>query len=162
MFAMAAGDGHGGAAGMAGLSADSLEQQRPAGDGFAMMIGVGQASEQIPPIAHQRDAARHQAAALEIASREAAPAPLVFQFVEAVLAIGTVAIELAEGQDFAAQRGDQNGVLPKLASPRSSHGRSSAGSRSSSAHNPGVECLEVCWFPGATSTASTSRRLAST
>ena len=84
MFAMAAGDGHGGAAGMAGLSADGLQQQRPAGDCLAMMIRVGEAHEQIPPIEHQRDAACHQAAALEITRREAAPAPLVFQFVEGV------------------------------------------------------------------------------
>ena len=61
-----------------------------------MMIGVGEAHEQIPPIEHQRDAACHQAAALEIARCEATPVPLVFQFIEAVLAIGAVAIELAE------------------------------------------------------------------
>jgi hypothetical protein len=45
MLTMTAGDVHGGAAGMAGLSADGLEQQRPAGDGLAMMIGIGQAHE---------------------------------------------------------------------------------------------------------------------
>jgi hypothetical protein len=45
MLTVTAGDGHGGAAGMAGLSADGLEQQRPAGDGLAMMIGIGQAHE---------------------------------------------------------------------------------------------------------------------
>jgi hypothetical protein len=39
-----------GAAGVVGLSADGLEQQWPAGDGLAMVIGVGEAYEQIPPI----------------------------------------------------------------------------------------------------------------
>ena len=82
VFAVAAGDGHGGAAGVAGLPADGLEQQRPAGDGFAMMIGIGQTDEQVPPIEHQRNAARHQAAALKVAGGEAAPAPLVLQLVE--------------------------------------------------------------------------------
>jgi hypothetical protein len=43
-----------------------------------------------------RDAAGHQTAALEVARGETAPAPLVFQFVETVLAIGAIAIELAE------------------------------------------------------------------
>jgi hypothetical protein len=30
---------------MAGLSANGLEQQRPAGDGLAMMIGIGESHE---------------------------------------------------------------------------------------------------------------------
>src|SRR5260370_5766905 len=115
MLAMAAGDRYGGAAGVAGLSADSLKQQWPAGNRFAMMIGVGQAHEQVPPIEDQRDIACHQRAALEIAGREAAPAPLVLQLVEAVLAIGAVAIELAERKNLAVERGHQNGVFPNLA-----------------------------------------------
>jgi hypothetical protein len=36
---MAAGDGHGGATSTAGC-VDGLQQQRPAGDGLAMLIGV--------------------------------------------------------------------------------------------------------------------------
>ena len=75
--------------GMAGLSADRLEQQGATGDGFAMMSG--QTDEQIPPVEHQRDTAGHQAAALEVARREATPAPLVPQFVKTVLAIGAIA-----------------------------------------------------------------------
>src|SRR5258708_18737990 len=95
MRSMAAGDRQGGAAGVTGLSADGLKQQWPAGDRFAMMIGVGQTHEQVPPVEDQRDVARHQTAALEVAGREATPAPLVLQLVEGVLAISTVAIELA-------------------------------------------------------------------
>src|ERR1700756_3850860 len=100
---------------MAGLPADRLEKQRPAGDRFAMMIGVSQTDEQIPPVEHQRDAAGHQAAALEVAGREATPAPLVLQFVETVLAISTIAIELAERQNLTVERGDENRIFPDLA-----------------------------------------------
>jgi hypothetical protein len=79
-----------------------------------MMVGVGEANEQIPPIEHQRDAARHQAAALEVARREAAPSPLVLQLVEIIFAIGAIALELANSENLAAQRRDQNGVFPNL------------------------------------------------
>src|SRR6516165_5766477 len=107
--------GHGGATGMACLPADGLEQQWPTRDGFAMMIGVGETHEQVPPVEHQRDAASHQAAALEVAGGEATPAPLVLQLVEVVLAIGAVAIELTDSQNLAVQRGHQHGVFPNLA-----------------------------------------------
>src|SRR5215475_11221030 len=114
MLGVAAGDRHGGAAGMAGLPADGLKQQWPAGDRFAMMMGVGQAHEQIPPVEEQRDHARNQAAALEVTGREAAPAPLVLQFIENVLAVGTIAIKLTDRKDLAIERGDENGVFPDL------------------------------------------------
>ena len=78
---------------MAGLSSDRLEQQGATGDGFTMMNRISQTDEQIPPVEHQRDTAGHQAAALEVARREATPAPLVLQFVKTVLAIGAIAIE---------------------------------------------------------------------
>ena len=81
---MAAGDRHGGAAGVSCLTADGLEQQWPAGDGLAMMIGVGETDKQVPSIEHQRNAADHQAAALEVAGGEATLAPLVLQLVKAV------------------------------------------------------------------------------
>jgi hypothetical protein len=77
MLAVAAGDRHGGAAGVAGLPADGLKQQWPASDRFAMMIGIGQAHEQIPPVEEQGDHTRRQTAALEVAGREAAQPPLV-------------------------------------------------------------------------------------
>jgi hypothetical protein len=50
VLAVARGDGDASEASTAGLSADRLEQHGPAGDGFAMTIGVGQANEQIPPV----------------------------------------------------------------------------------------------------------------
>jgi hypothetical protein len=84
MFAMRAGDRNRRAAGVVGLSADGLKQQRPAGNCLAMMVGLSQTHEQIPPVEHQGDAARHQAASFEIVRCEAAPAPLVLELVEAV------------------------------------------------------------------------------
>src|SRR6516165_2073427 len=98
---------------MVGLSADRLEQQGATGDGFAMMSG--QTDEQIPPVEHQRDTAGHQAAALEVARREATPAPLVLQFVKTVLAIGAIAIELTERQYLAIERRDENGIFKDFA-----------------------------------------------
>src|SRR6516164_6409759 len=96
---------------MAGLSADRLEQQGATGDGFAMMSRISQTDEQIPPVEHQRDTAGHQAAALEVARREATPTPLVLQFVKTVLAIGAIAIELTERQYLAIERRDENGIF---------------------------------------------------
>src|SRR3974377_175621 len=100
---------------MAGLAADRLEQQGATGDGFAMMSRISQTDEQIPPVEHQRDAAGHQAAALEVARREATPTPLVLQFVKTVLAIGAIAIELTERQYLAIERRDENGIFKDLA-----------------------------------------------
>src|SRR4029077_20806101 len=94
MLAMWAGDGDRGLAGMLGLSADRLEQQRPTCDRLAMLVGVGQADEQVPPIGGERDDAGHELAAFNVVGGETAPAPLVLQFVEVVLGIAAVAIEL--------------------------------------------------------------------
>ena len=80
-----------------------------------MVVGIGQADKQIPPIEDQRDAARHQLTTLEVMRREAAPAPMVLQFVKAVFTIGAIAVELANSENLTAQRRDQNGVLPNLA-----------------------------------------------
>ena len=114
MLAMWAGDGDRGLAGMLGLSADRLEQQRPTGDRLAMLVGVGQADEQVPPIGGERDDAGHELAAFNVVGGETAPAPLVLQFVEVVLGIAAVAIELGDGEQLAFQRGHQHGVFPRL------------------------------------------------
>src|SRR5262245_51687588 len=112
MLAMAAGDRHSGAAGVAGLSADGLKQQWPGRDRFSVMSGISQAHEQVPPIEDQRDVTRHQTAALEVARREASPAPLVLQLIEGIFAISAIAIELAESKNLAVERGHQNDVFP--------------------------------------------------
>jgi hypothetical protein len=77
---------------------------------LSVLVGVGQADKQVPPVAHQRDDAGHQPAAGEVLSGEAAPAPLVFQFVEIVLGIAAIAIQLSNGQ----QLGLQHRVFPGL------------------------------------------------
>ena len=75
------------------------------GQCLAVMLGVCQTREQAPPVVDQRHRAGEQPATMQILCREAAPAPLVLQFVEDVLAIGPVAIQLAQGQDFVLLRG---------------------------------------------------------
>src|SRR3954467_5378615 len=79
------------------------------------MNRISQTHEQAPPIVDQSNAASEQPAALQVLCREPAPAPLVFQFVEPVLAVRPIAIQLTQGQNFAVQRGDQRGVFPDLA-----------------------------------------------
>src|SRR6476661_6770736 len=49
-----------------------------------MMLRIGEAHEQAPPVVDQRHTARQQPAAFEIMRGEAAPAPLVLQLVRAV------------------------------------------------------------------------------
>jgi len=79
-----------------------------------MMLRIGEAHEQAPPVVDQRHTARQQPAAFEIMRGEAAPAPLVLQLVERVLAVCPIAIQLTEGQDLAVERGHQRGVFPDL------------------------------------------------
>jgi len=79
-----------------------------------MMLRIGEAHEQAPPVVDQRHTARQQPAAFEIMGGEAAPAPLVLQLVERVLAVCPIAIQLTECQDLAGERGHQGGVFPDL------------------------------------------------
>src|SRR6187399_3007093 len=80
-----------------------------------MMLRIGEAHEQAPPVVDQRHTARQQPAAFEIMRGETAPAPLVLQLVEGVLAVCPIAIQLTERQDLAVERGHQRGVFPDLA-----------------------------------------------
>src|SRR3954469_19681263 len=61
------------------------------------MNRIGQTHEQAPPIVDQSNDASEQPAALQVLCREPAPAPLVFQFVEPVLAVRPIAIQLTQG-----------------------------------------------------------------
>ena len=83
---------------------DGMQQQRSAGDGFSVPIRLGQTNENVPPIIKQRDHARRQATACEILRDEAAPAPLILQFVENILSVSAVAIELAEAPHLLDER----------------------------------------------------------
>src|SRR3954451_4797907 len=82
LLAMRAADRQRDLAGVARLSRNGLQQQRPAGNRFASMNRISQTHEQAPPIVDQSNAASEQPAALQVLCREPAPAPLVFQFVE--------------------------------------------------------------------------------
>ena len=75
---------------------DGVQQQRPAGDGFSMPIRLGQTNQDVPPIVKQRDEARGQRATRQVAGDEAARAPLVLQFVENILPVAAISIELAK------------------------------------------------------------------
>src|SRR5437588_12854214 len=88
------------------------EQERPAGYRLTMMLRIGEAHEQAPPVVDQRHTARQQPATFEIMRGEAAPAPLVLQLVERILAVCPIAIQLTERQDLAVERGHQRGVFP--------------------------------------------------
>ena len=59
-----------------------------------MRIGIRQPREDVPPVGHDRDEARHRLAALDRLRREPRPAPLVLELVEVVLAVAAVPVEL--------------------------------------------------------------------
>ena len=100
--------------GMLGLAGNPEQQKRPAGDRLAVVIGIGQAHKQAPPVVGQRDQTGHVLAALQVARREAAPAPLVLQLVEAVLRVSPVPVELGDRTDLKIERRRQNRELPRL------------------------------------------------
>ena len=72
---------------MLGPAPDRGHQPWPAGDGLAPRIGMGQAHEQAPPVVDQRHAPGGQLTAMQVVRGKAAPAPLVLEFVEGILAI---------------------------------------------------------------------------
>ena len=62
------------------------------GDGFHAGLGLGRAAVLTPPVVNQRYRAGAGLAALDVLGGDAAPAPLAFQLVEAVLRNGPVAL----------------------------------------------------------------------
>ena len=98
--------------GMVGLAANPVKKKRPAGARLAVVIGIGQAHEQTPPIVDQRDQSRHVLAALQVPRGEAAHAPLVLQLVEAVLRVRPVPVELGDRANLKIKRRRQNRELP--------------------------------------------------
>ena len=62
---------------VAGLTGNVVQQQRPAGDGLAVVIGLGQTDEQAPPVIDRGDQPGHVPETLQVTRGEAAPAPLV-------------------------------------------------------------------------------------
>src|SRR5690349_25077376 len=64
LLAMRAADRQRDLAGVARLSRNGLQQQRPAGDRLAPMIRISQTNKQAPPVVDESNAAGEQAAAL--------------------------------------------------------------------------------------------------
>ena len=94
---------------MAAPLRDGGKQQRPAGDRFQMFVRFGEAHEQVPPVVDERDEARHELAAGQIAGGKASPAPLVLQFIEGIFAIGAIAVELGSCGDISIEHQPQTG-----------------------------------------------------
>ena len=73
---------------------DRGHQPRPAGNRLAAGFWMGQPDEQAPPVVDQRHRSGRELAAVQIVRREATPAPLVFQFIEGVLGISPIPVQL--------------------------------------------------------------------
>ena len=74
------------------LPTDSGHEHRAAADGLAVVLFVVKPNIQTPPVVNESDEIGHEPAGGEVARGEAAPAPLVFEFVKAVFRIGAVAV----------------------------------------------------------------------
>ena len=72
-------------AAVCGQPRDAVEQRGPAGDGFAVMVAVIEPRVEVPPVVEERDEVGHEPAGGQLVRRIAAPAPLVLEFVKAVL-----------------------------------------------------------------------------
>src|SRR5262245_40577454 len=112
-----------GAAGVLGFAGNRLQQQRPAGDDFAMLIGIGQPDKQAPPVVDQRHAGGQQAATFQILGREAAPAPMVLQLIKRVLAIRSwPRVRISLSSDVTKAAYSQTSRLPPSTSAKPSSG----------------------------------------
>ena len=74
------------------LPPDAGHEHGATADGFAVMPFVIEAQIEVPPVVKQGDEVGHESAGREFARGEAAPTPLVFEFVKAVFRIGAVAV----------------------------------------------------------------------
>ena len=101
-------------AGVLDFASDGGEQKRPRWNRRAMVLRIGQADEQAPPIVDQRHGAGEQPAAREVLRREAAPASSVFRFIDHVFRVSPVTVQLPERQDLIVQRSHQRAVFPKF------------------------------------------------
>src|SRR5271157_2350360 len=90
---------------------DGMQEQWPAGDGLHMPVRLDQPNEDAPPVVKQRDHARGEPATSKVLRDEAAPAPLVLQLVENILAIAAIAIQLAKTRELLVERSGENGIF---------------------------------------------------
>lgn len=97
--------------GVSGLSGYAMEEQRPAGYCLGMLLGLGKADKQVPPVVDQGNEAAGQTAALELLGCVTIPTLLVLEFVETVFAIGPIAMQLGQGEYLRGQRGHQHDIF---------------------------------------------------
>ena len=75
---------------------------------------MGQPHVPTPPVVDQRHGPRAERAALDVVRAVAAPAPLVVDLVEAIFAVGSVAVQLADVLQLVVRVAHQHRVLPAL------------------------------------------------
>src|SRR3954447_22858241 len=92
--AVGTGDDQGRLTGMAGSPRHAMQQEGSAGNGFHTTVGIGQATEQAPPVVNQSDTARHHPAPLQVVGGEATPTPLVLDLVEPIFGVRAITIKL--------------------------------------------------------------------
>jgi hypothetical protein len=93
---------------------DGVQQQRSAGDRLHMPVWLGKTRKDVPPVIEQRDEACRQMATREIVCGEAAPAPLVFQFVENIFRVAAISIHLAEDREIFFEGSHQDAVFVNI------------------------------------------------
>ena len=69
------------------------------GNGLAPRFGIGQSDEETPPVVDQRHCPGGQLAAMQVMGGKTTPTPLILEFIEGILGIRSVTIELSEGKD---------------------------------------------------------------
>ena len=102
------------APGVLARSGNTGQQQGTTGDRFSPYHWLNQSNKQRPPVIHECRHSGGDLRALEILGCEPAPTPLVLQFVECVLCIAPVPIELGKCEvlTLPLQRGHQNAIFP--------------------------------------------------
>ena len=108
---MRAGDSQRRLAAVLGLGADGVKQQRTAGNAFQVFIRKGQPQEDRPPVVNLSHDASGDLTTSEVLGGEAAPAPLILEFIEPIFGIGSIPVMLSQGRDIIAKRGDQHRIF---------------------------------------------------
>ena len=99
-------------AGMTGQPAHHAQQLRATRDGLHPALRIRQPHVPTPPVVDQRHCPRTERAAFDVLRAVAAPAPLVLDFIESVLAVSTVPVELPHALRLVRRVAHQNRALP--------------------------------------------------
>ena len=94
-----------------GLSDDAMQECWSGGDGFAVVIGIGDATEDGPPVVDEGNDACGDLGDGEGVRGESAPAPVIFYFIENIFGIRAITIPLHDGRYFFSERGYQDLVF---------------------------------------------------